>query len=1132
MDDDGIARTGVVQILLAFAREMAKDLLERVPAVGGVVAAIEQFDDERVEAEVADRLERLLEGSSSTSAVLTTLQEDVGYLTDLATISVVLQTELVEWAKRGDRTLPDRPDQLAARVALGAYLGMVAWRTRYIDYRGLSNDPRSPETALLLDQVYVEPMFVPERAERERTAREADLIRLLRQTTIEADEIERHRRDLAAVTHERWQALVSDASQSLQAAEVFARLRRVVVLGGPGTGKSTLTRWLARACVLGPKRRREVFGTDERIVPVVVRLAAFSAARQSKPHLTLREHILTLTFQEGGEPLRRAVGHEIDTGMALILLDGIDEEPNEVRRFSMLDAVDHFLDTTRTRAVITSRPAGYVRLRTDVPHVILPNLNAAQAETFVRRWHDSYERRTRPDAPDLTVAARRAEALLADVNRDERVRELASNPLMLVIITFIHVQNIRLPDRRVALYERAVTLLLGMWNQLRSSADIDVGGVELNETALKKVLGVVAMWSHGDPSGLMPIGSLRTTLARAILQFDEDADDIHATVESYLAAASERAGLLEERAPGVFAFWHQTFEEFLAATDLASDLMVTADRLLEIADDPAWREVVLLTVGYVGVILSQDKAAEHLIRSIRCHRLPDREVVLHTRLALAGRCIAEDVRIPKAEIEATIIEFVHATTAHPSVHLCTQFAETLKAIARQRMVPSERLVAELDAASEYFDWQIRSEIARLFGNAAQRGRSYVEGPCRRLLLDEDGDVRWQAARALASAGCVDDAIVEALVQEPLFTEATDAELRPLLESASLISSLRAIVVANDPSRRRRAASFLVRLGYFDDAVEHFYRSLLASPYSEVATTALIAHNREDVVRELLQRNLEDEDPQLVATSADLLIRLGDTGAHIVQALRDCLHSADLTVVVSAAQTMTSSFGRDDDVMDALGRVVQRGDAYWLEVGVRLLAELNHADSVVGTLLTRLGDEQDPYTVVTIVQALDTAGMTMDSESLAALEGVLRSNDWISVTMAAAQLIKLNQVTPCVIASLRTVLHGNNDFAVHFAARDLVLLGHEDDVAAAAVERLMDPVESDVAFTMLNALPPVRALEILLNALGGAVPGNWSKLSAQEWASLAEALRLQGDSADEMREVALSLLADISGVPTP
>ena len=86
-------------------------------------------------------------------------------------------------------------------------------------------------------------------------------------------------------------------------------------------------------------------------------------------------------------------------------------------------------------------------------------------------------------------------------------------------------------------------------------------------------------------------------------------DDVH-----------EHAGLLLERGPGEYGFMHLTFEEYLAAVALAlrgqGDCRPIVDYLAQHVGDAAWREVALLTVGYLGLIQQLDRVAGEVVEGL------------------------------------------------------------------------------------------------------------------------------------------------------------------------------------------------------------------------------------------------------------------------------------------------------------------------------------------------------------------------------------------------------------------------------------------------------------------------------------------------------------------------------------
>ena len=117
---------------------------------------------------------------------------------------------------------------------------------------------------------------------------------------------------------------------------------------------------------------------------------------------------------------------------------------------------------------------------------------------------------------------------------------------------------------------------------------------------------------------------------------------------NFLAVAHQRSGLFIEAQPGVFAFSHQNFREYLAATALIDRL----DRdMLEIvlanAQDPWWEEVILL--GAAHPKLSSPRRAFLLA-----------EMLEAGHLVLAGRCAVDaGARLP-APLRRRIQKDLHA----------------------------------------------------------------------------------------------------------------------------------------------------------------------------------------------------------------------------------------------------------------------------------------------------------------------------------------------------------------------------------------------------------------------------------------------------------------------------------------
>ena len=71
-------------------------------------------------------------------------------------------------------------------------------------------------------------------------------------------------------------------------------------------------------------------------------------------------------------------------------------------------------------------------------------------------------------------AAAQTRQLLRAIQVNERIRELAINPLMLTVIAMVHRDRVKLPDRRAELYAEAVDVLLGKWEEAKGVQDIPI----------------------------------------------------------------------------------------------------------------------------------------------------------------------------------------------------------------------------------------------------------------------------------------------------------------------------------------------------------------------------------------------------------------------------------------------------------------------------------------------------------------------------------------------------------------------------------------------------------------------------------------------------------------------------------
>ncbi len=434
----------------------------------------------------------------------------------------------------------------------------------------------------------------------------------------------------------------------------------LVVLGDPGSGKSTLVRYLLTR--LGRTSAHQPCAVGADWLPIFFPVAAFADARSRPGHADLaplaylRDYYAGLSQPDYGPLFLRALEH----GQALLLLDGLDEVRTD--RGGIVRTLEAFVrewDAQGNRFLATSRSVGYADAPLDpqlFTTVVIESLDEGQISDFIWRWSLAYEALAEAASPvgdDLyyelvrdAVAAelavrveQRTRSLRAVVLADTNVATLARNPLLLTILALIHNQGARLPDRRVDLYRLCVEALAETWNRTRSlsgrSVDLYLGDERLDERFVVNLLGPVALWIHREqPGGLVDQDDLEAHIAATLVQTDGlQRRRARRMAQDFVELMRRDTGLLQERGYRRFGFLHLTFEEYLAARGLLESVTVDdPDGLFQIySREPRWREVLRLAIGSAP----QREAQRLLLHLLATPPPRDHAVVL------AGECLLD-----------------------------------------------------------------------------------------------------------------------------------------------------------------------------------------------------------------------------------------------------------------------------------------------------------------------------------------------------------------------------------------------------------------------------------------------------------------------------------------------------------
>lgn len=363
---------------------------------------------------------------------------------------------------------------------------------------------------------------------------------------------------------------------------------RLLLRGPAGSGKSTLVQWLALNAA------RQTFGGEladwNRCVPFVLRLRACTALDAlPAPADFLRAAGVPL---HGSAPAGWA-DRLLQQGRALVLVDGVDEVPDRLRKRTERWLRDLIAAYPRARYVVTTRPSAVPETWLSgsgfEPHSLLA-MSQEDVRAFIEHWHRAArsECRTEEERAELDPyenALRRAVGTRRDLGL------LATNPLMCALLCALNRdRRMQLPRARKELYDAALDMLLVRRDTEREI--IGVEGVDLTREEQTALLQRLAYWLIRN--GLVEARqheavSLISDWMRAMSQ-------VRGTPDQVFAHLLNRSGLLREPAPGAVDFVHRTFQDYLGAKAAveARDFGV----LVRQAHEDQWDDVVQMAVGH------------------------------------------------------------------------------------------------------------------------------------------------------------------------------------------------------------------------------------------------------------------------------------------------------------------------------------------------------------------------------------------------------------------------------------------------------------------------------------------------------------------------------------------------------
>lgn len=355
--------------------------------------------------------------------------------------------------------------------------------------------------------------------------------------------------------------------------------RCLVITGDPGSGKTTFIRYLTRIQLLNSSNP----------MPIYLRLGdvyefLISQELQFTPQIFL-DFLFDLSARFDLNLSPTGLENRAKNGQCWFLLDCLDELPTTEEREKMVRIIEQASRLWKScKFIVTCRPLAMTgkSIPIDFELVGIDQLQDTEIRSFLETWTKLLFAGASED-----TRRQHCDSLLCIIRERPEIHQLARNPVMLTSMAVIHYNGKRLPEGRADLLEAVIQWLIHAKDR---SSDSRRMPPKFTETMYREI--ALAMFDvNGVRKNRVGRGWATSKIAK---HFDYDEEK----TREFLRREETETGILVRRGVGDLAFWHLSFQEYLAAKEIAgkTDNEETGwwSILRKNLNKTEWREVICL----------------------------------------------------------------------------------------------------------------------------------------------------------------------------------------------------------------------------------------------------------------------------------------------------------------------------------------------------------------------------------------------------------------------------------------------------------------------------------------------------------------------------------------------------------
>lgn len=344
--------------------------------------------------------------------------------------------------------------------------------------------------------------------------------------------------------------------------ERFSKIGRLVLLGEPGSGKTSCFRKIVLDLVDTERASSEI-----ETIPVFLQMRLFGDTPLSV------DSIQRVLANQNAETLARDFHELSHAGKFLLLLDGLDEIPDNHRNDIISNIQDICTAYPRNRVMVSSRRGVYKGEFSNFKHLELQPFSISK----IKEWscQHLYQYKTKP-----------WRVFFSHLKDDQDCLSLTRNPLLLSLAVSQFSRHSITPHSKATLFEDFINALIERWDSARGVNRSD----EPWAAPQQKLYSLCKLSYFLTNSGKVTFSSRE--YSQLVKASQQDIPDYKA-----LTVLAEHTGLISKTSEDEWAFTHKSLMEYLTAYYLVKGTDDIKPALKGRLSDIQWQDILILACG-------------------------------------------------------------------------------------------------------------------------------------------------------------------------------------------------------------------------------------------------------------------------------------------------------------------------------------------------------------------------------------------------------------------------------------------------------------------------------------------------------------------------------------------------------